>query len=67
MAKNILVPENSVVEMLKALPEDTLMDIFSKVLIKSDTSPLTVEEEMSYKKALKELERGEVIDWEKLK
>ena len=44
MTKRILVPESSIVEMLKALPEDALIDIFSKVLITSDTSPLTNEE-----------------------
>ena len=67
MAKTILIPENIVIDMLKALPEDTLMDILSKVLIKSDTSPLTAEEKISYGKALEERERGEVISWENLK
>ena len=67
MAKTILIPENSIIEMLKALPEDALMDIFSKILVQSDVSPLTDEEEASYKKALKEYEKGEVISWENLK
>ena len=67
MAKTILIPEDSIIGMLKALPEDALMDIFSKILIKGDTSPLTDEEKASYKKALKEYEKGEVISWEDLK
>ena len=67
MAKTILIPENSIIEMLKALPEDALMGIFSKILVQSDISPLTDEEEASYKKALKEYEKGEVINWEDLK
>jgi hypothetical protein len=67
MAKTILIPENSIIEMLKALPEDALMDIFSKILVQSDRSPLTDEEEASYKEALKEYEEGEVISWENLK
>ena len=67
MAKTILIPENSIIEMLKALPEDALMDIFSKILVQSDPSPLTDEEEASYKKALKEYEEGEIISWENLK
>ena len=67
MAKTILVPENSIIEMLKALPQDALMDIFSKILIQSDTSSLTDEEKASYKEALKEYEEGEVISWEDLK
>ena len=67
MAKTVLIPENSIIEMLKALPQDTLMDIFSKILIEGDASPLTEEEETSYKKVLKEYEKGEVINWEDLK
>ncbi|MBN2186877.1 MAG: hypothetical protein JW732_05435 [Dehalococcoidia bacterium] len=67
MAKTILIPENSIIEMLKALPQDTLVDIFSKTLVRSDISPLTAEEEASYKKALKEYEKGEVISWKDLK
>ena len=67
MGKTILIPENSIIEMLKALPEDALMDIFSKILVQSDRSPLTDEEEASYKEASKEYEEGEVISWENLK
>jgi len=67
MAKTILVPEDSIVEMLRALPEKTLVEIFSKILIESDSSPLTGDEETSYNKALREHEKGEVISWESLK
>ena len=67
MAKTILVPEDSIVEILRALPEKTLVEIFSKILIESDSSPLTGEEETSYNKALREHEKGQVISWESLK
>jgi hypothetical protein len=67
MAKTVSISEDSIIAMLKGLPENTLMDIFSKMLIQSDTSPLTGEEETSYKEALKEHEKGEVIKWEDLK
>jgi len=67
MAKTVLISEDSIIAMLKELPENTLMDIFSKMLIQSDTSPLTDEEETSYKEALKEHEKGEIISWEDLK
>ena len=50
MTKTVLISEDMIIAMLKELPEDTLMDIFSKMLIKNDTSPLIVEEETSYKK-----------------
>jgi hypothetical protein len=67
MAKTVPISEDSIIAMLKELPENTLMDIFSKMLIQSDTSPLTDEEETSYKEALKEHEKGEIINWEDLK
>lgn len=67
MAKTILIPENSIIGMLKALPRDTLLGIFAKILIEGDASPLSDEEKASYEKASKEYERGEVISWEDLK
>ena len=53
--------------MLKGLPENALMDIFSKMLIESDTSRLGDEEGTSYKEALQEHEKGDTIDWKDLK
>ena len=67
MAKTLLIPENSIIGMLKALPQDTLMDLFSKILIQEDVSPMTDEEKASYNKALKEYGKGEIISWEDLK
>ena len=67
MAKTVSVSEDSIIAMLKGLPESTLMDIFSKALIESDTAPLTVEEETSYKDALREHRRGDTTSWEELK
>ena len=67
MAKTVSISEDSIIAMLKGLPENTLMDIFLKMLIQSDTSPLTDEEEISYKEALKEHKKGEIINWEDLK
>jgi hypothetical protein len=67
MAKTVSISEDSIIAMLKGLPENALMDIFSKMLIQSDTSPLTDEEETSCKEALKEHERGETSNWQDLK
>jgi hypothetical protein len=53
--------------MLKGLPENALMDIFSKMLIESDTSPLNDEEETSYREALQEHEKGQTVNWKDLK
>ena len=67
MAKTVSISEDSIIAMLKGLPENTLMDIFSKTLIESDTAPLTAEEEKSYQEALREQEKGDTIGWEDLK
>ena len=67
MAKTVSISEDSIILMLKGLPENILMDIFSKTFIQSDTSPLTGEEETSYKEALEEHEKGQVVSWEDLK
>ena len=67
MAKTVSISQDSIIAMLKGLPENALMDIFSKMLIRSDTTPLTVEEETSHKEASEEHEKGETINWEDLK
>jgi hypothetical protein len=67
MAKTVPVSEDSIVAMLKGLPESILIDIFSKTLIRSDTSPLTAAEEASYREALEAHERGETISWNDLR
>lgn len=67
MAKTVVISEDSIIAMLRELPEDILIEMFSKMLVQSDTSPLTAEESASYKKALKEREKGELISWQNLK
>ena len=67
MAKTISISEDSIIAMLKGLSENTLMDIFSRMLIESDTAPLTAEEKRSYKEALREHEKGDTISWQNLK
>ena len=67
MPKTVSISEDSIISMLKGLPEDTLLDIFSKMLIQGDTSPLTKEEQASYEEAFREHEKGETINWEDLK
>ena len=55
------MPEDSIVAMLKTLPEDILIDIFWKTMVESDTSPLTDEEKEEMERGKKEFERGETI------
>ena len=67
MAKTVSISQDSIIAMLKGLPENALMDIFSKMLIESDTSPLNDEEEPSYREALQEHEKGQTVNWENWK
>jgi len=67
MAKTVSISEETIITMLRELPESTLVDIFSKTLIGSVTHPLTEIEEASYRRALEEHERGEVVDWKDLR
>jgi len=64
MAKTVSISEETIIAMLRELPESTLMDMFWKILVDSDTSPLTDEENASYREALQEHERGEVLSWQ---
>ncbi len=63
MAKAVSISEETIIAMLSELPESMLMDIFSKLLVESDTSPLTDQENASYREALKEHERGKLVIW----
>ena len=65
--KTLDMPEDALVNMLKALPEDTLVEIFWKTLVESDISPLTDEEKEDVRKGKIEYEKGETITWKDLK
>jgi hypothetical protein len=60
-AKTLTIPEDALVNILKTLPEDELMDIFHKTDIESDTSPLSRSEKAEIKSARKELAQKETI------
>ncbi|MDA8239005.1 MAG: hypothetical protein M0Z67_01405 [Nitrospiraceae bacterium] len=65
--KTLKMPEDALVALLKTLKEETLVDIFWKTLVESDTSPLTREEERALQKAKDEFRGGKTIRWENLK
>ncbi len=65
--KTLDMPEDALINMLKALPEDTLIEIFWKTLVESDVSPLTDEEKEEIEKGKIEYEKGETIKWSDLK
>jgi len=51
------------VNMLKTLPEDILVDFFWKALVESDVSPLTHEEREEIDKGKAEFQKG-AIKWD---
>ncbi len=67
MTKTVSMPEDVVINLLRTLPEEDIIDIFWKTLVKSDVSPLTEEEKNDIKRAKKELEKGETVSWENIR
>jgi hypothetical protein len=65
--KRIKISENSIISMLKGIPDDILADIFMKTLVKGDSSPLGNEEKNALKKAKKEKECGDTINWQNIR
>jgi len=65
--KTLTLPEDVVINLLKTLPEDTLVDIFWKTLVESDVSPLTQEEREAIEQGKREFNKKETIKWEDLK
>ncbi|MEO5571291.1 MAG: hypothetical protein ABIT08_00410 [Bacteroidia bacterium] len=65
--KTISVPENSIIEMLKSLPENTLADIFWKTFVHSDATPLSKEEKKDILKARAEHNRKQTVKWQNIR
>ena len=65
--KTISMPEDVVINLLKTLPEEDIINIFWKTLIESDVSPLTDEEREEIRKAKKEFKKGETVKWENIR
>ncbi|HLG33763.1 MAG TPA: hypothetical protein VI757_02700 [Bacteroidia bacterium] len=66
-AKTISVPENSIIEILKSLPENILSDIFWKTFVHNDTTPLSQEEKKDISKARKEYSRKQSVKWQDIR
>ena len=56
--KTVSMPEDVVINLLRTLPEEDLVDIFWKSLVKSDISPHTEEEEMISGRLRRSLKKG---------
>lgn len=62
---SILIPQNSLLEILKFQPESVLIQLFDTLMIHSDNSPLTTEEKIYIESALEEYSNGETVTWKK--
>ena len=65
--KTVNLPEDALIAMLKALPEDVLADVFWKAMVDYDVSPMTDEEKRAVKEAKSEFEKGETLSWKDIK
>ncbi len=66
-AKTLTIPEDALVNILKTLPENELMDIFHKTVVESDTSPLSKIEKTEIKATRREHARKETVRWKDLR
>ena len=67
MSRTLSIPEDSLINILKTLPERDLVEIFWKTLVESEVFPLNDKEKEEIQKAKIEFEKGETIKWESLK
>ncbi|AEH44584.1 hypothetical protein Thein_0704 [Thermodesulfatator indicus DSM 15286] len=61
--KNVSIPIDIIIEMLKKLNEEEKQEIFEKVFLEEDTSPLTIEEKQEIERSEQELKNKETISW----
>ena len=60
-----MIPQDSLLEILKLQPESVLIQLFDKLIISPETSPLTDEEKLEIQQAKEEYAKGETIAWKK--
>jgi cell division protein FtsX len=61
--KEVPISIDLIIEMLKNLNEEAKQEIFERVYLEEDTSPLTAEEKEAIKMAEEEIKRQETIKW----
>ncbi len=61
--KTTTISVDSLISLLKSLDDEVKEEIFEKVFIEEDTSPLSDEERRSLSMAESELKTGETIKW----
>ena len=65
--KTLPISEDSLVNLLKTLPEEKLAEVFWKTFVTFDASPLTAKEKRAVKKGTEEYKSGETVKWKNLK
>jgi len=65
MAREIIIPQHILMEILKFQPESVLIELFDNLFINSDDSPLTDEEKVDIEKAKEEYLKGETVVWQR--
>ena len=63
----VTLPQSQIIELLKALPQEQVFEIFNKVIISYDNSPLTKSENNRIAEAIAEYNTGELVDWKDIK
>ena len=66
-ANTIRIPQEFIVGMLKALPENVLKEVFWKAFADSQNAPLNVEERVDLAAADEEFMKGETVRWDDLR
>jgi hypothetical protein len=61
------IPQSQIVDLLKTLPQEKLIEIFNEVIVSYDSSPLTNNEKNKISEALAEYKAGELVDWKDIK
>lgn len=66
-SKKLLMSEEVIINMLKALPKKSLINIYWKTIVENDISPLKENEKKDIKQAIKEFKKGETLKWENIR
>jgi hypothetical protein len=65
--RTLPMPEDALVNMLKTLPEDILIDVFWRTVVEGDIAALTKEEKELISKDKFEHKKGETTKWQDLR
>ena len=62
--KEVKIPFSTIVDIVKNLSDDLKNELFERVFIEYDTSPLSEQEKKFLNEGLAEYEKGETISWQ---